>query len=647
MALRVINADTPYEGPGKELGAGAASPSVGGPLDLHTTFHSRALYWSPFHQEIQRCVDIYNGVIPEEYSDLVDGDKLFHLINMFRLSADDLAGMAGQEFPLFSREDNDSQKAKTAAEKREHIMYGYNAAGRLNGGVDMAGLATVHGWWMAVAGASVGLVLPDHRRKTPYFTFRNPTTHFPPVGWNQWEQSDLDGTLFAYQMTLGELKRRYPDKAQELDIAHTKSTHAHTTGWKPTASLEATGSGDEDLRMLWVGEYYHSDAWYVVTLEENGVVLLASESGDRGHPGVCSAVGYQVYNPDQVRGLLADQIGLQIAESRMLSQQLHHNDRMTDPPIFGSKLMHDKIRYGPNAYNPFDETIQKPSFFQASPPNQIHTQQMMELGMVLLRMLNRNPESFQGAGEANSAKAVSELKSGVSETVKRVLWPPFFQGHPQLYGKAIRMDINLWGQERKPFAGTTPEKHRRKRAVPIMGSYRPIADLAGYEDSIEIEPGIIFRGYQGRLEIMQLVQSGLMSEDTAFEQMDVVREPQLEKRKVQVNRLEQLEFADIATRAQKGEVLPGAITKLMTMMEKDGIGLFEAKAKLEEKGEFYAPPPAPPGMAPPGMPGLPGAPAMAALGPGPDPAQLGESLEQGATAPPALDVIQGGLANAG
>jgi hypothetical protein len=624
--MRVINADRPYE-PGS---AQERSPSA--PSDLHTVFNARALYHGAKHEEQAELLSVYNGNIPPEYDDQFHPEQRVHIVNMLRLSWDDLAGMAGQEFPLFSAPENDKAAAKERAEKRETVCYGYNAAGRKNGGVDMAGLQRVQGFYMVGFGEAVWMVLPDYKRKTPYFTFRDPRSHFPPIGWNPWEQSDLEGTMFAYRMTLGEIKRRWPGRADDLDIKYAKNSFGRqTTGWKGDSTMDAGGGpGDEDSRWIWVGEYYHSDAWFVSTMEECTVTLLESHQGlDKNHPGVNPVFAHQLINPEHARSLLADQVSIQVAESRMFSQQIDYFDRTLYAPIFGSKLKNSKVRYGPGAYNEFDTTQgEKPAFYQAAPPNPVHADQMMQFGLVLLRMLNRNPEAFQGSGDADSAKAINELKAGVSSTVQTVFWPPMMQALPQGYSKAIRMDINVWGAERKIISGLTPETHNTKRGVRVSTSYRPLQDLLGHEDNVEIEPGIMLRGYQGRLEIMQLLGAGLVSETTALELMDIIRDPREESRRIQSDRLAQLLFADLAKAAQDGRLMPGALYEIKSKTE-EGTDIFEVIANLEEAGRLTVPP------APAEGAGMP------ALGPGGPQAieQMAASLEAGRTAAPSLELL--------
>lgn len=629
--VRRINADEPYE-----LGSARdAQPSA--PGDVHSIFHARAIAHGEKHALQDELISTYNGVIPTQYMDMFHEEQRIHIINMLRLSADDLAGMTGQELPVFFTAEDDTPAKKKKAEKREYICYGYNAAGQKNGGVNMAGLMHVLGHNLVLTGEAVACVFPDHRRKTPYMTHRDPRTHFAPIGWSPWGQSDLEGTMFAYQITLAEAKRRWPKAAGELNIAYTKRTFGANTGWNPTTHMRPAGYGriDEESIYLWIGEYYHSDAWYVCTMEDHVVTLLGTESGDRGHTDVCPVVGFAPYNLEDPRSLLADQISLQVAQSRMFSQQLDYFDRSLYPPLFGTKLVGDKVRYGPGAYNTFDPQMQeKPVFFQGAPPNPVQADQMMQLGMVLLRMLNRNPEAFQGGGDANSAKAISELKGSVSSTVSQNLWPTFFQGVPQLYGKAMRTDIALWGDEEKTISGMTPDTHQSLRRTPVGVTYRPRVALAGYEDEAQIEPGILLKGYTGRLELMQLKGAGGLSLDTFLEQLDVVRDPQSEKRRIQADKWEEVIVQDLLAKAGEGRLVPGAFAAIRDKVN-TGTDFFDAVKELEEQGALYVEAPA---LEAQGQMGA---------GAGPeDMAEMMQGLEAGGVpgTAPSLELIRGGAA---
>lgn len=619
----IINADTPYEPPSATV---RDAPSSG--IDLPSVFHSRAKYHGAKHAEQDKIIGVYFGDYPVEFEDYFSELDHIHVINMIRLGWDDLASMAGQEFPLYFPTENETNAQRDKAEKREKILYGYNAAGRRAGGMDMKGLAHTLGWYLVGCAEAVAQVDLDYARKTPFFDWRDPRTFYAPVGYTPWHQQELDGSLFATQMTLGELKRLFPDAAGNLDAKYGKSASSgrRNTSW--VGGPYDMAAPTEEETYCWVGEYYCKDYWLVATMDDDKVVvLLESQQGlDKGHPGLDPTVAYSLFAPTTPRSPLADQVSLQAALSRMFSQKIDFYDRLLYPEVFHSPLVGKNIKRGPNASNELDTSGDNKPYVQVIQPGQsVDANQMMQFTMGLSRILNRNPESLQGGGEADSAKAISELKASVSGTVRDMFWPTFIQGHPKLYSKAMRSDIRLWGDESKKVGGRYPDYHRKKRGVPSSVSYIPKRDLAGHEDEVEIEPGIMLRGYQGRLELLQLKGAGMVSRATALELMDVVREPQEEARRIEMDELADVQFQALLAKAASNELMPDAMSKIHALMAEEGMHRLEAIAEIDKRGELYAQPAQDP-MA-----------AMMGGGGGPqDPMAAMAALEAGGGGPPAL-----------
>jgi len=383
-----------------------------------------------------------------------------------------------------------------------------------------------------------------------------------------------------------------------------------------------------------VGEYYHRDAWYIATLDLNhAVTLLASEAGDLGHPNVMPVVATGLYSPLGAKGrsIFSDQISIQAALARMFSQRLDYYDRTLYPLIFHTPLAGKTIRIGPYATNEYDTTSSNmpPRVDTVAPSHAIDADSTMQIAVQLSRMLNRNPESMQGAGQANSAKALEELKSAVNDTIRDQLWPPLIEALPNMYSIAGRMDVALWGEETKSSTG------RQKNAA-FRVSYQPRRDLDGRTEDWEVTAGVGLAGYQGTLEIMQLVAAEQMSSDTALEQYEFTNEPQKEKRRIQNDRMEKLMWADLAAKSEQNMLQPGVLAKLKKMVD-DGKDLFDAIDELADAKKLtmdQIQPAGSPGLGgpggPPGGPGgmPPGAPSM-----GPAGAML---------APPTLNALRGG-----
>lgn len=575
--------------------------------DLSDMFSSRAMLYGDDIKLMDTMVGVYNGGLPAEYQEYFDDGMKVHVPNMIRLAWDDLAAMAGKVFPIYVRPDNDKSAARKRAEKQEQIGYGYNRGSYVAGGPDMDLLMDVVAWWMVGCANAVMMALPDYKNQTPYFTFRDPRTYYPPAGWSPFTQAAPSDALFAYQITIAELKNRFPDKAQEIG-AKMKSTIPMTTGW----GIRKSALTDNDY--IWIGEYYHEDCWLVAAISDLGIELARSETGDRGHPGVQPVVSMSLYNPETPKGrsMFADQISIQAAMARMFSQKLDFFDRTLYPLIFHTPLAGNTIRVGPFATNEYNTASGVPPRVDTvAPAHQVDADQTMSFAMGLSRMLNRNPEMMQGGGQADSAKALNELRSGITSTIRDGVWPPIISALPRLYAKAAQMDINLWGSVSKVSTGT-----RKNSAFRVP--YRPESDLKGRTMDFEVEPGVGLAGYQGTLEIMQLVGAELMPEDDALEQLPDVKEPQATKRRLQADRLSKVIFGDLAAKAQGGMLQPGALSEARKRVL-GGEELDDVLEEMENAGRLMVQQQAPPeagGLG--GLLGANGAPTGA--GPGEQPA---------------------------
>lgn len=571
--------------------------------DLKTMWSERMLYYGSLHNDIDTLVRVYEGILPAEFDDYFHEEMNVHVINAIRLAWDDLATLAGKEFILYVEPDSEKSAAKARAEKIEQWAYGVNRAGRTAGGITMKSLMKVLMWWLVGTANAVLMTLPDYKNESPFFTFRDPRTHYPPVGWSPWNETKAEDALFAYMKTVSQLKAEYGEAAMGLNSVKRGVTY----------NLGQSGSNasklDEDNTWLWVGEYYHEDAWIIGTLEDQAVELVRSESGDRGHPGVQPVSAMSMYSGMNTKGrsIFADQVSIQAAMARMFSQKLDFFDRTLYPLIFTTPLAGKTIRVGPYAVNEFDVTLGvNPRLDVVGPAQSVDADQTMAFAMGLSRMLNRNPEQMQGAGDANSAKAINELKAGVTATVRDYIWPNAIEVLPSAYANAAKIDVKLWGNKSKRSIG----KHRNRN---FSITYRPYELLKGRENTVEVEAGSGLAGYQGTLENLQKLGAETMSEDDFLEQDEGTRDAQKAKRGIQKMRLEKLQWAVLNARAAQdpsvpGALMAGAIGKIRNAVD-EGKDLFDAITELEEANELYATPPPTPDLgmmgAPGSMPGMP------------------------------------------
>jgi hypothetical protein len=574
--------------------------------DLGLIWGQRASVYGPAHQEMDDLVKTYEGSLPERFMDYFHDEMHVHIVNMTRLAWDDIAALSGKVFPVYVEPDNDTPTAKRRAEKQENIAYGYNDAGRHVGTVSYPMLKKVLMWWLVGTANAVQMVLPDYRKKTPYFTFRDPRTYYPPVGWSPYTQAEADDGFFAYRLSVGELKRRFPEAATELDASAALQRQSRRTRF-----LRKGRTLNDDEVFLWVGEYYTKDTWMVATIEDKAVTLARSDTGDPGHPDVQPVIPYSLYSPSGAKGrsLFSDQVSIQAAMSRMFSQKLDFFDRTLYPLIFHTPLAGRNIRIGPFATNEFDVFSSQvpPRVDTVSPAQNVDADTTLQFAIGLSRMLNRNPESFQGGGEADSAKALDRLQEGVNQTVREHIWPPVIEQEPKAYTIAAQMDMNLFGSVEK-----TRRVTRARRSVnsptKVRVDYVPSKALEGRVHDFEVEPGLGLGGWQGVQEVLMLFGAEAISEDMLLEQLPNINDPQKVKRAIQSDRLRKLQLAELAVKAEQGRLAPDALAELDRRVQ-EGQDMHEALAELAAQGKLEAPPaPAgspmggPPGGGPP-MPG--------------------------------------------
>lgn len=579
--------------------------------DLSDIWSARAIHYGHVHREMDYLIEIKNGGVPDEFADYFHDEMHVHKLNFISAAWDDLTNLTAKVFPLRSDPENQTATRKDAAEKREKICTAYNDVSRQRGGPGMNQVMKRLASDIVGLADAVAVVLPDHERRMPFIHTRDPRSHFPPVGWTPWEQEPLDGTMFAYQTTVSELCMRYPDRAEALSQATTKfySTGARTTGWKGNAKV------DDDSRIVWVGEYYSNDYWCVATLEDTGVVLRESQYGDPDHPGVCPVVPFSLFAYDRPKGrsIFMDQGSHQIAMSRILSQEVDYSDQTLYGPVFTDPVLGGNPQTGPGAVNVWDPTHPgQKRVERLSPANTINADRTIQFLIGVGRLLNRNPESFQGGGEADSAKALNALRQGVEGTVRDGFWPSFLEGMPKLYTLAMKTDLALWPHERKKAAG-------KDGKTPFSITYTPYLDLRGYEESVEIEPGYGLGGYQDHVLLLQEYTAGVMPFDEYLELNPNVSEPRRWRVGVEMDEIKKLQRMQLEQMAGSGILAPDALAKLLKLMAEEGIERSEAIQKLQESGELLAPAPMPAEGAPPPPPSE----LAAFLGGGQDPIAQG------------------------
>jgi hypothetical protein len=542
---------------------------------LQEVYNSRAGDNSKRHGLYAEIEDALQGRRPKRYEKLWHEDDVPIEFRSIQLAAQDLTALATKVFNVEVAQTGTTKARAEADEKVERIAYGWNEGARNLGGPA----------WKAIMGEIARLevlfadmvfgFLPHFPTKTLFGAVKHPNLHFPPSGWSPLSINPLDDTLMAYSTTLGELKRRYDPhgdngKAAALDKQYGR--FISLPGGRSRVPSDST--------ICLVGEFYGSRAWYFGTLDDRGVRLLTSEEGDPNHPGVCPwASGRQIgFDP-----LFAGQLGLEIALQKVLSQEIQATDEMLHGPVTGSPLIGGDLhndRYNVLRTDIPGERIIPPQ--RLAPTSPVNTQRIVAELMSMLRIANRNPESFQGAGDANSAKAVQTLQAGIRSTVQDIIWVPIMDGLMRAYEAARQMEINLWPLEEKQVRGKRSGEY-------FEVSYRPITDLADYKARIRVEHDAELGGYQGSLDRQQKVTSKMMSRRTAMEKDYDTRDVGPEWSQIEIESVDAL--WDQVVAAQGPNLNPDGIARWIELM-REGNSKVDAYRMASQEGAFAPPQPA-------------------------------------------------------
>ena len=547
--------------------------------DLNALYRDRAKDKASLYSLYTEIEQATHGVRPARYNSLFHEDDIAVEFRSIHLAAMDLTGMTTKQFNVEVAPTGETKTRKEADEKVEKIAYAWNEGARNLGGDSWL---DIMGEWARLQVLFLDacfMFLPDYETKTLFPMIRDPRNHYPPIGWTPLSIAPLNNTLIVYDTTLGQLRARYPASAGALNVQYTKSQFGPGGSRIPS-----------DNTVCKVAEFYANEAWYVSTLGDRGVLLAASEDGDPGHPGVCPVVSSrrQGFEP-----IFAGQLGLEVALQKVLSQEIQATDEMlhgpvTSSPIIGGDLHNDRLNILDTSIP--GERIIPPQ--RLAPTSPVNTQRVIGELMNMLRIANRNPESFQGQGDANSAKAVQTLQVGVKNTVQDILWPPMMAALERAYEAARKMELNLWPLDKKTVRG-------KKGKGFYEVSYRPVTDLADYRARIRVEHDGELGGYQGSLDRQQKHTTGFMSRVTAMEKDPDVRDVQGEIHRIEMESVEKL--LDQVIAAKGPELSDAGMARWLELMG-EGKSKLEAYQQAQKEGAFAppAPPPAPPGMEMPG-----------------------------------------------
>ena len=551
--------------------------------DLSAVFHSRLEVHSRRFAVMNEVEAAVHGDLPDRYGPLfAEPEKEVRIeLRTIKTADQDLTALTSKVFPIMVQPKTLSEANKKDASRVEQVAYGYNNGAALRGTIEMDAIMFQLAQHQVRFADGCLVAYPDYERKLIFFHVVDPRNHLPPVGWNPFSPSPLDDTMICYELPLGEVKRRFPNSAVALDKQYARSSHGPGGHRIP-----------DDMQRVRFAMTFSADSWYASTISHDRTVTLnESHTGDKGHPGVCPVTSFQQFGSDP---LFTGQIGIEVALQKVMSQELRGTEQMLTGPIFVSGLEGDINWTGVNKLSTLGG--EKPMVQRLGPTSPLNTERVLASLVNFARIFNRNPESFQGAGDANSAKAVQTLQAGVRSTVQDILWMPFMNGFPRVYDNCMKMERNLWPNERKTIQG-------KKGRASFEVDYVPGVHLDGYEGRVKIEPGFGLGGIQQSIEAIQKNGAGMLSKRTAIEYDPGVADVDEEMRRIQSE-----EMGEVLTgiMAAKGPEL--SITAVAAVIEKINKGMDKVAAirEVSEEGLFDPPAPEPemPGL-PPGLPALP------------------------------------------
>lgn len=526
--------------------------------EIRSIFRQRQMdpVTSARHAMQQTMVDVYNNELPNDLRAMFDGQ--FRLkMNPLRRSWDDFVTMGALELPPYARPAKDTDVANKASEKLEKIAYGWHgAASRIGRGWSMEGVMQQIIWWLTGTANAVVCALPDRRAQTPFIHVRDPRTYYPPSGYTPWGQAALDEVLFVHKKPLWWLKNRFgEDVAARLD-----------------ASLRAAHMDTDEKRLIEFGEWYAHDQWALISFTgEHAVDMSDARWGeDPYHPGCCPVVEMTLYNPSGARPWYADLLSFDAALGRILGQEVEYVDQVLYGPIVTTGFEHKDFRTGPQGVNILKtgpEIGGKPYAERLAPQSQINGDRMVQLLATLLRTESRNPEALQGAGDANSGRAIEALKSGPAATMEKHIWPAPKEGIPRLYTICAITEINLWPDVTKEIGYESLHKQNPAKRGSGHVTYRPDRDLRGHEFDLRIEPGLGLASYQDEIAVQQRLGSKTISRRTALERFPDIPNPEEELASIELDEMNEMMVAGFAQAHQAGQLQPGVMAEVVARIE--------------------------------------------------------------------------------
>ncbi len=489
--------------------------------------------------------ELYEGKLPGRYDKFFPKNSPRHIVNLIRLGWDDLATQVGKLPDIRGETQNSTKKELEFVGLQERIGHSYLQNAEPTGKAFMWQLA----WWL-LAGAAVALAVPDSIGQRPKLTIRDPRDAYPQAKKTAAGQIvELRDIVFKYTLSRDEML------ARGLQPGMAKDQYGRAL----------VGTFADEGTVL---EYIDDEKWIIAS--DGGTVQTVQHG-----LGMVPGYWFNMFAPNkQFVSQFEDQISFEVAISQMISMKLAAIERQVYP-IMWVKGHQGNIDVGPHVINKLSAQGEMGTI---APPATLQVDRDIAQLERFSRILNRNPEVRQGEVQAKGqyvgAKTLESLSEAIDTVVGRY-WDVIGAGLQYLLKVMYKMDELYWPDVEKSISGVRSGNRFRDK-------YSPATDIAG-RDTVAVDYGFTFSGYQGFLQTVQANQAGLLPKRRAVEAMPGVSDANLIMREMEIEQMDDVGHALFMTLAQNGQLDPVLWAEVRRDMAKKGWSLNEAMEKYQDR----------------------------------------------------------------
>ena len=548
-------------------------------------FDGRQETYADWKDRLHRIDEIYAGNWSVIWPDYVRTDGLPKIPNLVQLAAEDRARLVAAGSPsIVCRSERLSDRAKTAAEKRERILMGYWEMNRVRRNISTWAHDIMAGGLCAVR------VLPDTAKKAaerfPMYARMDPRFSYPSPIFSQGPY--LDDFIYAYEAPVRSLALQYPD--------------ADLKAW--LAKQKATANPDR-VRVI---EFYDKTQTAIICTP----VRASEYANPAGYLELVEPTEHRLSNcpvligvrptMDNVyRGDFDGVLAVLNTWNRLMNL---HLDAAADA-VYPERLVWDienEQDFGPDAVIHGQSREARVEYIQ-KPGSNFSNHQMLALQAQFAAIGSLMPPSRSGDPNESiiSAAGISAAQSQMSDHVRSIQRDCIAPMLEAANSVALEAD-ERWGEADKEVYGTDAGRAFREK-------YRPSEDIAGnYRNAVQYGMGAGLDEINTNVMVLQQMGQGLISRQTAREQSPFVEDPLEEDRRQLLETLTDAMKAGLIAKAASGELNPTQLAAIAKDIESNK----PLRESIAENLIVTTPLAPPVGSAP-----IPNAPGMAGAGGGP------------------------------